>query len=248
MNILGRYVHGSADSRDLDVIYIVDRLPSFRECQLFCCADPAENRNVCIIRDGVVAECFKGFPDELNNSLLATCPLHTRNDPLPIERAVPRDAPLKYLSVLRKLIMELRHTQYRDEARGALKGGYARRLRLARGVDLKALRWELPEAERLERVKGMAFQLGQAIALNDGVEVYTKQAIAAHLPVLEPYLRREPCAMDALSAVREEFIEMLDALDIVDCGELAVRVRWQGVERRISIRGKEREEGEEAWS
>lgn len=248
MNILGRFIHGSADSRDRDVVYIVDELPPQRECQLFCSADPAENRNLCVVRDGVVAACYKGFVDELNNSLLATCPLHAQDGALPITRAVPRDALLKRLSVLRKLVMELRHTNYGGAARRALKDGYARRLRLAREADLTALAWELPEEGRLERVKSMAFQLGQAIALDDGVEVYTKQAIAAHLPALGPYLRREPCAMDALEAAKAEFIRALEALDIQDCGALAVRARDAGKVRRISIRGKEREEEGEAWS
>ena len=31
MNILGRFIHGSADSRDRDVVYIVDELPPLRE-------------------------------------------------------------------------------------------------------------------------------------------------------------------------------------------------------------------------
>ena len=54
MKILARYVHGSEDSLDTDVIYIVDELPPLNECAEFCNSNDAENRNLAIVRDGVV--------------------------------------------------------------------------------------------------------------------------------------------------------------------------------------------------
>ena len=49
-----RYIHGSADSTDLDVVYVFEEIPSFEECQLFCRSDPKENRNIIVVRDGIV--------------------------------------------------------------------------------------------------------------------------------------------------------------------------------------------------
>lgn len=113
MNILARYVHGSEDSTDLDVIYIVDRIPEAQDCPLFCNDDPSENRNLAVIEDGIVTWCYKGFADEVNNSVLSTYPLHPQEYDLLISRPVPRDIPIKLLAVLRKGVMELRHTTLR---------------------------------------------------------------------------------------------------------------------------------------
>ena len=86
-----RYIHGSADSTDLDVMYVFEALPSQGECHRFCCGDPRENRNIIAVKDGVVEQCFKGIPDEVNNALLATYPLHPQEYPLVITRRLPRD-------------------------------------------------------------------------------------------------------------------------------------------------------------
>lgn len=249
MEILARYIHGSADSRDSNVLYIVDDMPSEREAPVFCNGDPGENRNVAVVREGVVARCFKGFPDEVNNALMATYPLHPQAYPLLITRAVARDVVLKQLSVLRKLVMELRHTPLRLEAHRALKGGYGARMRLARAADLRALSWALSDPEHLERRKCMAFQLGQALGLYRGEEYYTKQAIAAAFPALADCLRREDGGMAALQAAKEAFLNDLAAQGLEDCGDRTAAWACGGVRRRVSLRGRERyvEEGE-GWS
>lgn len=235
MDILARYVHGSPDSRDLDVVYIVDEMPPLGECPAFCSADPMENRNLAVIRDGVIVECFKGFPDEVNNALRATYALHEQHDPLLIRRSVDRDLPVKCLSVLRKLLMELRHTSFRPAARAALKGNYTERLALARKADLRRLEWQIPQEEQTERRKAMAFQIGQALALRAGTELYTKQAISDYMPALRPYLCRQTCPMDALEAAKSEFIDALTDMGIEDCGNRTVRIG----DRRVWLPGKE---------
>lgn len=72
MKILARYIHGSEDSTDLDVWYIIDRIPEIRECKLFCNDDLSENRNVAIVENVIISWCYKGLADEFNNALLAT--------------------------------------------------------------------------------------------------------------------------------------------------------------------------------
>lgn len=52
-------VHGSPDSLDLDVVYVVPLMPSARDCNTFCNADQLENRNLVVIRNGVVVDTFK---------------------------------------------------------------------------------------------------------------------------------------------------------------------------------------------
>ena len=240
MNILARYNHGSEDSVDCDVLYIADSLPSQQECAAFCSADRSENRNLAVVSDGVVSACYKGFPDEVNNAAVATYPLHPQRDGMMITRAVPRDRELKYLSVLRKFIMELRHTDLYGEAKKALKGTYGNRMLLARSADLRGLRWEIPPEDRLERIKSMAFQFGQALALHEGIEVYTKRSIGERLPALEKYLKRSEASPDDLEKAKNAFLDILETLDIRDYGRMTVLLAAEnGARRCISLKGKE---------
>ena len=64
-------VHGSEDSLDLDVVYVVPVMPAVRDCHAFCADDPDENRNLVVLRDGVVVDCFKV-------GMAPTCAVSTR--------------------------------------------------------------------------------------------------------------------------------------------------------------------------
>ena len=163
MDIIARYVHGSEDSTDLDVIYITDRIPEMAECVPFCNEDPNENRNLATVENGIISWSFKGFSDEVNNALLDTYPLHAQEYDLLVEHSVPRDLPVKLLSVLRKSVMELRHTTLRSAARSALRNGYDARLEMLRETDLRCLEWTVTEQQLLDRMKTLAFQFGRAI-------------------------------------------------------------------------------------
>ncbi len=243
MKILARYVHGSADSLDCDAVYIVDELPEPRACAAFCNADPSENRNLATVQDGKISRCYKGFPDEVNNALFATYPLHKQKDPLLIRQPVPRDILLKDLSVLRKFLMEMKHTALEKEARTALKRGFTGRMKLAEAIDLNTVPWLIPEAEQLECMKRMAFQFGQALALHEGIEVYTKRAVADFKPELRRYLYRVPCDLQALSAAKGSFMNFLRAYRIEDPGDHTILFTGEegNLKRRISIRGKEQD-------
>ena len=243
MNILARYIHGSGDSTDLDVLYITDEIPDHIQCKSFCDEDPAENRNLAVTRDGIVVWCYKGFPDEVNNAVQATYPLHEQEDRLLIERSVSRDVPVKLLSVLRKVIMELRHTTLRRQARAALKGDYTGKIELLETTDLRTLEWTVPEKEQIERRKSMAFQLGQAMALGQGVEIYTKKEIAECYAILEPYLYRKTCSIDDLEQVKKKFLMLMKSSGFVECGNNIVRIGYNP-SRYISLKGKEHDVSE----
>ena len=238
MNILARYIHGSEDSIDCDVIYMVDEVPSQKDAKAFCCEDPTENRNVAVVRNGRISWCYKGFTDEVNNSLLATYVLHRQNDRLLVTERMERDLLLKLLAVLRKLLMELRHASIRHEARKALKAGYSERVRLLEQTVLPELEWIIPETERLERVKTMAFQLGQALSLHERMELYTKSALAKYDASLKPYLYREPCSLAYLEDVKIRFLKIVSDAGFEDCGDLTVRVS-ASCARYIALKGKE---------
>ena len=45
-------------------------------------------------------------------------------------------------------------------------------------------------------MKTLAFQIGQALALHQGIELYTKRAIAEYYPELKDYLYREDASSE----------------------------------------------------
>lgn len=193
MKILGSYIHGSEDSLDRDVVYIVDELPTFTECQEFC-SGHEEDRNLMVIKDGTVDGCFKGLPDELNNEILVTYSLHDQSFPLLITRKVERDIILRDIRAVRSVISLFTRTTLRKEAKSALRGCWDERVSLLGKLDLIALmsEWTEDSSPGLEdTLKSIAFQLGQASALHDGAELFTKRSISEAYPVLRPYLYRE---------------------------------------------------------
>ena len=123
-----RYVHGSADSTDLDVMYVFPQMPDAVECQRFCNEDLRENRNIIVVENGVVQSCFKGYPDEVNNALLSTYTLHAQEYPLLIRRPVPRDIFQKDLMATRKVMSYLTSSDLRSRMKAALRGDWHQRI------------------------------------------------------------------------------------------------------------------------
>lgn len=94
------YIHGSADSVDKDIVYILEEIPDFNKCKMFC-ASLEGNPNLAVIENGYVVWCYKGSKDELNNSLFRTIPLHSENGENPIVGTVERDVCLKVIRAVR---------------------------------------------------------------------------------------------------------------------------------------------------
>ena len=205
-----RYIHGSADSTDLDVVYVFETMPSFEECQIFCRSDPKENRNIIVVTEGVVNACFKGIPDEMNNALLTTYPLHEQEYPLFIDRAVPRDVFLKDITITRKVISPLTETPMRRQVKAVLRADWTKRLAFMKELKLKEIDFDhVGKWTKEDLLKSIAFQLGQGIGLHHGVELYTKADIAAYIPQLRPYLYRQAEELQSLWAVYETYLQLL---------------------------------------
>ena len=70
--------HGSQDSRDIDVLYQFEKMPDNETILNFERGSGDEDRNIFTVDSttGIVKECHRGIPDEVNNALLATYPLH----------------------------------------------------------------------------------------------------------------------------------------------------------------------------
>lgn len=220
-----RYIHGSADSTDLDVVYVFEEMPSFTQCQSFCRSDPKENRNIIVIADGIVRSCFKGIPDEMNNALLATYSLHEQAYPLLIRRKVPRDIFLKDIIVTRKVISPLTDTPMRRQVKAALRAGWTQRIDFMKELNLTRIDFgSVGKWRKEDLLKSIAFQLGQGIGLHEGTELYTKADIAAYIPRLRPYLYRKAEDLQSLQWVYEAYLQCLSQTEVAALPENRVQL------------------------
>lgn len=211
-----RYIHGSEDSTDTDVCYVFDVMPDMKECKLFCDSVKTENRNIICIKDGIVSECYKGCPDEVNNALYTTYPLHEQEYPLLIERKVEREPVIKYVRVVRSVLSLFTKTEWRKDIKAALRGGWREKLlQMERIAKADEGIWKNLNEENL---KMMAFQLGQGIGLFDMKELYTKREIADAYPMLKPFLYREKEDYRVLQKVVCTFYDYINSLKFIECG------------------------------
>jgi len=199
INISGEmifYKHGSEDSIDNDVIYILDKMPEDKEvCRKFCAEDESENRNIAVIKDGVVVSCFKGTPDEINNALLDTYELHEQQFPLLVKCRVKRNKTIKIIRAMRIVLSHISRSQYRDEVKSALRNGWGSKLECLSTVDLNEIDYSKlnKKMSREDVLKTIAFQMGQTYALiHLGKECYTKREVAEVCPELRQFLYRDP--------------------------------------------------------
>ena len=223
MKILARYIHGSEDSTDLDVLYIVDELPDKAECKRFCSADPSENRNVATVSDGVITSVYKGTVDELNNALLRTYYLHLQTDELLVTRELERCVPMKLVRAVRILLSYMSRTHYRPDVKAALRGTWTEKLNMLDKIDLTTVDFNAfrkGEHNRADILKTYAFQIGQVTGLlhNQQIEVYTKSEIAEKISEqLKPYLYREDNAdLDFLNDCIRFVVELIRTVEYED--------------------------------
>lgn len=192
MEYIARYIHGSEDSLDIDTFYVVSHQPSFSEAKAFCDGIADENANVITISDGIVTDCYKGTPDEVNNSLIDTYNLHQQDYPLLVERRVERDVFLKYIRAVRGVLSYLSRTKYRSIIKPALRGTWKERLEALSSLNLCEVDFENlgKNFNGADIKKVIAFQIGQSLGLHEGNEYYTKKSIGERYEGLYPYLYR----------------------------------------------------------
>jgi hypothetical protein len=194
---------GSADSIDHDMFYRFDEMPNTAECKAFCASKEIDNKNIIVIKDGIIIDTFKGTPDEVNNILFHTYSLHEQKFPNPIERTVERSVPLKTIRAIRIILSYLSRTEYRSEIKRALLSlNFKNRLDTLSKLDFR--KFENGFGNRkgafCDICKSLAFQIGQTLALILGKEVYTKKEISELYPELEPFLyRREKLDFNVLN-------------------------------------------------
>lgn len=186
-----RYVHGSEDSLDVDVYYVFDKMPSFKECQAFC-SNKEENRNIIVVENGVVVDCFKGTVDEVNNGLMKTYCLHNQEHPLIVKNKLERDVLIKAVRVLRCLLSHCSRTQYREDVKRALKSSsWEEKIEVLNSIDFYSIKSFGKSGSKEDVYKVFAFQLGQFFGLTKDEEYYTKSEVEQAYPRLGVYLYRK---------------------------------------------------------
>lgn len=216
------YRHGSSDSLDKDVFFVVDTSvfeKALHEKAALCkqLSDEAGvNGNLIAISEGVVTHCFKGTVDEVNNGLLDTYGNHSQLYPLLVEREVKRDVGLKVLRTTRGLLSFCSRTQYRAEVKAALRSSsLVEKGKVLCGIDLGSVS-DFEKSGLLDTYKFFAFQLAQTLALLNGFELYTKWDAARKYPDLEAYLYRKETSLDSLKQYWYQYGELLQTMPEVD--------------------------------
>lgn len=218
-----KYIHGSGDSIDTDVIYVVEKLPSLQECKKFC-SDKEENRNLCVVKNGIVTECYKGTPDEVNNAVFLTYHLHEQEYPLIITRLVSRDVTAKCMRAVRIILSHLSRSQYRTQVKAALIGDWFTRIKTLEDIDLTTIDFSTlnKNMTREDILKTIAFQIGQTYHLMNGLELYTKTDVAEASFVLTQFLYRwKDSRIVDLENCKREFLERIKEC-IVSNGEFII--------------------------
>ena len=215
------YFHGSSDSTDIDIIYVFDYLPSTVECKKFCDGKGNKNGNIIVINDGIVISTYKGAPDEVNNSLFSTYSLHEQEYPLLITRKVKRDVILKDIRVVRKILSTFTRTQYRTEVKKALRGSWKDKINLLKSLDYYSIDFDnLEKSSKIDLLKSFAFQIGQALALHNGVELYTKKEIREYFPDLFGYIQRIDTPIDTMVEYIKRYAAVLEQIPTESNGSI----------------------------
>ena len=213
----------------MDVIYVVDELPSLQECKTFC-SDKEENRNLITVENGIVTSVYKGTPDEVNNALLDTYKLHEQEYPLLVERKVERDVHIKAIRAVRCILSHLSRSMFRPEIKNALRGSWSVRIETLQmiydhfdEIDFDSLQNNM-SGDDVKKL--IAFQIGQVLALTDFVELYTKSEIASYFTDLKPYLYRNSTDNENLKRYLFIFIHCLTKNNMFDYTENGTEVTF----------------------
>lgn len=193
---------GSQDSQDVDVVFFIDKMPETIQKKLNLSKEYSAilqhefstksiNPNLAVLENGIVKHLYKGTVDELNNALYYTYSLHNQKFDNQIIKPLPRDIDLKFLRSSRMILSFLTKTKYRVPIKVALRNNLHYKIQVLKEIDLVTLANFGNSQNETDIFKSIAFQIGQSMALHNGMECYTKSQIADCFPELRSYLVRE---------------------------------------------------------
>ena len=230
-----KYTHGSEDSLDIDVFYVFDFMPSFQDAKSFCDETKEENRNIIVVKDGFVIDCYKGTCDEIQNSLITTYKLHIQEFPLILTSKVERNVILKMVRVMRCFLSHFSKTQYRVDVKRALKShSYKERLDVLSMIYLNEDEYGKNTVTEVRKV--FAFQLAQILGLFDGIEIYSKSDVSLYYPSLSSYVyRNKDVFANDLKISFDRFLNICKSLNYKQIGDI-VEISYKGKLYRIDLK------------
>lgn len=199
------YVFGSKTSYDYDCFVKVDKIPNIQQSHKLCkyfndkistfdVTKKPINSNLCIIKDGIIIDTFKGTPDECNNSLYYTFRLHNQTYFKPVHKVLERDIPLKFKRTMRIILSFFSKTELRPIIKHALKNSAKDKYNALKEIDFnKMVNFPKKNDSKKDIYKIMAFQFGQCFSLIDGYEPYsyTKEGLIEKYPDFKNHLNRK---------------------------------------------------------
>lgn len=202
------FTHGSKDSLDIDVYFVVDKLSDRLDDNKKLCDqlshDNGVNGNLICVQDGIVSAVFKGTVDEVNNSLFSTYGLHKQDFPNPIIGLVERDICLKWVRVVRGILSHCSRTEYRENVKMALRAdSIIDKVAVLSSLDFTRIKTFNKESPT-EVYKFLCFQAAQYLGLLSNVEIYTKSQAAEFLrnEEIRKFLYRQPADLDSLNRLK----------------------------------------------
>lgn len=214
-------IFGSENSLDVDLVFFIEEMPetiveklalSKELSQVISSFFPKKviNANLAVCQKGHLTEVYKGTTDELNNALFYTYDFHKQKHENQITKLLMRDIDLKFLRSARMILSFMSKTEYRVLVKSALKGNLTEKINVLQNLDLSKIVSLGKGQNNQDVIKSIAFQLGQAIALQEGKELYTKNQIATYFPDLREYLfREENISFNDLQKRLFHFVELL---------------------------------------
>lgn len=219
-------IFGSSDSSDLDVMFYVNKIPQPQECKELILKlksylklvyfeynhpDSYFDPNLCVVSNGIVVDCFKGTVDEVNNMLHATQKLHTQYHRQRVYTLLKRNVEEKAARALRGILSYNSRTKYRSIVKPALRGDARLKIDTIREMDLGSI---IDTGQYKVTIKDFyklfAFQLGQTLALIDGIELYDKKSIVDRYPDFKPYLYRLNNTWIDIDIWKVHFLDMIE--------------------------------------
>ncbi len=187
--------------------------------------DKQPNATLGIVDGGIVIWALKGTIDEVNNSIFLTYDYHLDLQPVdsvcPITRVVDRDVNAKILRAVRMLLGEMSRTNRRSDVKGALRKSLKDRLDVLLTINYMTIEFTAHKSNfpRVDKWKTIAFQIGQTLALMDGVEVYSKHTVCDLYPALSVYINRiESVDFLDLQSLKDELVNKINAR--IELGEI----------------------------
>jgi hypothetical protein len=219
-------IFGSKSSQDYDVLVLVDKITTDIRINSSRCKkyedllkeilpDKKINCNLGIAKSGIITCVYKGTADEVNNVLYYTYDNHKQHFPNPVKRIIERDVQLKMLRTCRVLLSFLSRSIMRPEVKLALRSDLKKKIETLRKIDYtKADSFVEKRHVKIEDFwKVIAFQLGQTLALMDGIEYYSKEEILKAFPEFENALKRNVITEEDKIEIEKKKTLLLDRIE-----------------------------------